>query len=84
MDVLGRLALLIVIGFAAGFLAATLLGERRRYSVLGYIVVGAIGAIGGNYAFKNLEVPNVGPLLQLAAALIGSLVLVLILRLLRR
>lgn len=83
-DVLGKLALLIAIGLAAGFLAATLLGERRRYGILGFIVVGAIGAIGGNYAFKSLEVPNVHPLLQFVAALIGSLVLVLFLRVLRR
>jgi uncharacterized membrane protein YeaQ/YmgE (transglycosylase-associated protein family) len=84
MQLLFEIAYLIVIGFVAGWLAATLLGERRRYGLLGYVVVGAIGAIGGNYAFASLEIPNAGLVLKLIAALAGSLVLVLVLRLLRR
>jgi len=84
MHVLFEIAYLVLIGFVAGFLAATLLGERRRYGILGYIVVGAIGAIGGNYAFSSLQIPNAGILLKLVAAFLGSIVLVLILRLLRR
>ena len=78
-----RLATLIVVGLIAGFLAAWLLGERRRYGLLGYIVLGAIGAIGGSYAFKAFGLPNVGFLPELIAAFVGSLVLVLVLRLLR-
>ena len=79
-----KLATLILIGLVAGFVAATLVGERRRYGILGYIVVGAIGAIGGSYVFGALELPNVGLVPQLIAALAGSIVLVLLLRLLRR
>lgn len=84
MHVLFEIAYLILIGLVAGFLAATLLGERRRYGILGYIAVGAVGAIGGNYAFSSLQIPNAGILLKLFAAFIGSIVLVLILRLFRR
>lgn len=79
-----RLATLIVIGLIAGFLAAWVLGERRRYGLLGYLVLGAIGAIGGSYAFKSFGLPNVGFVPELIAALVGSLVVVLLLRLLRR
>ena len=79
-----KIVTLILIGLVAGFVAATLVGERRRYGILGYIVVGAIGAIGGSYVFGALELPNVGLVPQLIAALAGSIVLVLLLRLLRR
>jgi uncharacterized membrane protein YeaQ/YmgE (transglycosylase-associated protein family) len=84
MDLLFKVALLIVVGFVAGWLAATLLGERRRYGILGYVVVGAIGAIGGNYAFSEMDLGSPHPVVTLVAAVLGSVVLVLILRLLRR
>jgi len=81
--VLIRLATLIVVGLIAGFLAAWILGDRRRYGVLGYLVVGAIGAIDGSYAFKSFGLPNVGFVPELIAAFAGSVVLVLLLRLFR-
>jgi len=84
MRVLIEIIYLIAIGLAAGFLAATILGERRRYGIVGYIVVGAIGAIAGNYIFGSLQLPNVGVFPRLIAAFAGSLVLVLLLRLFRR
>ena len=34
----------VTLGLIAGFLAAWILGERRRYGLLGYLVIGAIGA----------------------------------------
>ena len=84
MDVLFRFVILILVGLAAGWIAATLLGERRRYGIIGYIVVGAIGAIAGKYAFGLLHLPNVGPLLELIAGVVGAIVLILLLRLVRR
>lgn len=83
-DTLLNAALLLLIGLVAGFLAATVLGERRRYGIMGYLVVGVIGALGGSYAFKSLNIPTASPLLTLLAAFLGAIVLVLLLRLLRR
>ena len=77
-------ALLLLIGLVAGFLAATVLGERRRYGIVGYLIVGVIGALGGSYAFKSLQIPTARPELALIAAFVGSLVLIIFLRLLRR
>ena len=84
MNTLERIILLVIIGLVAGFIAATLLGERRRYGIVGYIVVGAIGALGGSYAFGSLQLPNVGPIMQLVAATVGAIILLLLLRLVRR
>ena len=78
------LALLLLIGLVAGFLAATVLGERRRYGIFGYLVVGMIGALGGSYAFKSLNIPTANIFLTLIAAFIGAAVLVALLRVLRR
>lgn len=78
------IALLILIGLAAGFLAATVLGERRRYGVFGYLVVGMIGAVGGRYAFTSLNLPTARPEIALLAAFVGAVVLVALLRVLRR
>jgi len=83
-DTLIDVVLLLLIGLVAGFLAATLLGERRRYGIIGYLVVGVIGAIGGSYVFKSLNIPTASTLLTLIAALVGAIVLVLLLRILRR
>ncbi|MCW5773099.1 MAG: GlsB/YeaQ/YmgE family stress response membrane protein [Rhodospirillaceae bacterium] len=84
MDLLGRLAILIVVGFAAGWIAATVLGERQKFGILGYIVVGAIGAIAGKAVFGWLHLPNVGFVIELIAGIVGAVVLVTLLRLLRR
>ncbi len=78
------LALLILIGLVAGFLAATVLGERRRYGIFGYLVVGMVGALGGNYAFTAMHFPIARLELRLLAAFVGAVVLVALLRLLRR
>jgi uncharacterized membrane protein YeaQ/YmgE (transglycosylase-associated protein family) len=77
-------ALLLLVGLVAGFLAATVLGERRRYGVFGYLVVGVIGALGGSYAFKSLNIPTASAVLTLLAAFVGAVVLVALLRLFRR
>ncbi|HEY7607984.1 MAG TPA: GlsB/YeaQ/YmgE family stress response membrane protein [Alphaproteobacteria bacterium] len=84
MSTLIDAAYLLLIGLVAGFLAATLLGERRRYGVIGYLVVGVIGAIGGNYVFGSLQLPNTGTEWRLIAGVVGAIVLILLLRLLRR
>jgi uncharacterized membrane protein YeaQ/YmgE (transglycosylase-associated protein family) len=78
------LALLVLIGLVAGFLAATVLGERRRYGIFGYLVVGMIGALGGSYAFTSMYLPTARIELRLLAAFIGAAVLVALLRVLRR
>ena len=83
-DTLFDAALLLLIGIVAGFLAATILGERRRYGIVGYLVVGVIGALGGSYAFKSLNIPTASWLLTLIAAFVGAVVLVALLRVLRR
>ncbi len=77
-------ALLLLVGLVAGFLAATVLGERRRYGILGYLIVGVIGAVGGRYAFTSLNLPTARPEIALIAAFLGALVLVALLRVLRR
>ena len=83
-DTLLSTALLLIVGLVAGFLAATVLGERRRYGIFGYLVVGMIGAIGGRYAFTSLNLPTARLEIALLAAFIGAVVLVALLRLLRR
>ena len=84
MQVLVKLLMLIAIGLIAGWLAAVIVGERRRYGVVGYVIVGAIGAIAGNYVFGSLQLPNVGLVPQLVAAFAGSVTLLLLLKLVRR
>jgi uncharacterized membrane protein YeaQ/YmgE (transglycosylase-associated protein family) len=84
IEILEKIALLLLIGLVAGFLAATLLGERRRYGVVGYLVVGVVGAIGGNFAFDKLQLPSTGTEWRLISGVAGAIVLVLLLRLLRR
>jgi len=84
IEILEKIALLLLIGLVAGFLAATLLGERRRYGVVGYLVVGVDGAIGGNFAFDKLQLPSTGIEWRLISGVAGAIVLVLLLRLLRR
>lgn len=78
------LALLLLIGLVAGFLAATVLGERRRYGIFGYLVVGMVGAVGGRYAFTSMNLPTARPEIALLAAFVGAVVLVALLRVLRR
>ena len=84
MQTLVDVGLLLLIGLVAGFIAATLLGERRRYGLVGYLVVGVIGALGGSYVFKSLNLPTASTLLTLFAAIVGALVLILVLRIVRR
>jgi uncharacterized membrane protein YeaQ/YmgE (transglycosylase-associated protein family) len=83
-DTLIKTGLLLLIGLVAGFLAATVLGERRRYGIFGYLVVGMVGAIGGSYAFASLNLPTASFFLTLVAAFVGALVLVGLLRVFRR
>lgn len=78
-----RVIELVLIGLVAGWLAATILGVRRRYGIIGYIAVGIAGAIGGHFAFVALQLPYVHVLYRLVAALLGALVLILLLRLFR-
>ena len=78
------LAYLLLIGLVAGFVAATLMGERRRYSIVGYIAVGVVGAIAGRSIFEALSLPNIGTVWRLVAGVAGAIVLILLLRLFRR
>lgn len=84
MHILVDAAYLLLIGLVAGFLAATLLGERRRFGIVGYIVVGVIGAIAGRSIFEALNLPNIGTVWRLVAGVAGAIVLLLLLRLVRR
>ena len=74
----------IIVGLVAGVLASLVVGGG--YGILGDIIVGIIGAFIGGWLFAKLgwHAPLPGILGTIFVAFIGSIVLLLILRLIRR
>ena len=74
----------ILIGLVAGWLAGTLV-KGGGFGVVGYIVVGVVGALLGGWLFSALGVSSGGGLLgAIIVATIGAIVLIFILRLVKR
>ena len=68
----------LLIGLVAGWLASRIMGGR--HGVLGYMVVGVIGAILGGWLFRLLGIYTTGTLGPLITAVVGALVLIALLR----
>ncbi len=81
MTVNSLLALLFI-GLIAGWLASRVV-KKRRLSLLGYLIVGVVGAFIGNFLlnFVGLHAYNLAG--QLISAFIGSVVFLAILQLIR-
>jgi uncharacterized membrane protein YeaQ/YmgE (transglycosylase-associated protein family) len=71
----------IIVGLVAGWLASVVVGGGR--SVIGDIIVGVIGAFVGSYLFRlfHLRIPLKGLPGTILVAFVGSVVLLLLLRL---
>ncbi len=82
MGVLWQALQLLVIGLIAGWLASRIFGERR-FGLIGYIVIGVIGAFIGQYIFRALSLPMSHFIFPLLAALVGAIALFLVLNLFR-
>jgi uncharacterized membrane protein YeaQ/YmgE (transglycosylase-associated protein family) len=76
---------LLIVGLVAGLLASLAVGGVG-YGILGDIVIGIVGAFLGTWLFTALHIraPFSGIASTIFVAFIGSVVLLLILRLVRR
>lgn len=71
----------ILIGIAAGWLASQIM-KGRSSGVLTNLIIGVIGAILGTVIFDAVGLQAVGSLGSLISATVGSIVLILLLRIL--
>jgi uncharacterized membrane protein YeaQ/YmgE (transglycosylase-associated protein family) len=71
----------IVIGLLAGWLAG-LISRGGGFGCLGDILIGLIGSVLGGWIFLKLGIGGGGFVFSLAAATVGAVVLVVIVRLL--
>lgn len=72
----------LLIGLAAGWLAALILRERR-FGLLGYLLVGVAGSFVGSFLFRLAGFAAQGWVAHLIAATAGALLLIFVLRGLR-
>lgn len=73
----------IVIGIIAGWLTGKLM-RGAGYGILMDLILGLIGAVIGGWIFGQLGILSYGFLGSLAAATVGAVILVAIVRLVRR
>lgn len=80
MDIVG-IVIFILIGLAAGFVASRLFKGRKRRGALTYILIGVVGSFIGGFIFQFLPISAGGGLLgSFITALVGSIILIFILR----
>ena len=80
------LIVFLLVGLVAGWLGSRVLGKEQG-GLIANLVIGVIGAIIGGYLFARLGItaPGLPPLLfKLVAAVVGSIILLLVLRLARK
>lgn len=77
-----HLLLFLVIGVAAGFIAGKIM-KGSGFGLVGDLVVGVVGAFIGGWVFGLLGIASGGILGFLAAAVVGALILLYIIRLAR-
>lgn len=70
----------LLIGLAAGWLAGKLV-KGRGFGLIGDLVVGVLGALIGGFVFGHLGVRSGGIIGSLAAATVGALILLFLLKL---
>jgi uncharacterized membrane protein YeaQ/YmgE (transglycosylase-associated protein family) len=73
----------LLIGLAAGWLAALILRERQ-FGLIGFLVVGVAGSFVGSFLFRLAGFAAQGWFAHLVAATAGALLLIGLLRLFRR
>jgi uncharacterized membrane protein YeaQ/YmgE (transglycosylase-associated protein family) len=72
----------LLIGLIAGWLASVVM--KTPHGVVGYLVVGIIGALLGGWLFGVLGIATGGLIGSIITAFVGAVVLILLLRLIRR
>ena len=80
------IVLFLLVGLAAGFIAGKVLRDQS-HGILANLIIGVIGAMIGGFLFAHLGIGMRGmaPLLsELLAAIVGSVILLLLLRAIRR
>jgi len=76
----------LLVGLVAGFLAGKLMGAESQ-GIVANLIIGVIGAIIGGFLFHRLGlgIRGMAPLLiELAAAIVGSIILLILLRFIRK
>ena len=73
----------IVIGIIAGWITGKLM-RGAGYGILMDLILGLIGAVIGGWIFGTLGILSYGFLGSLAAATVGAIILVAIVRIIRR
>jgi uncharacterized membrane protein YeaQ/YmgE (transglycosylase-associated protein family) len=73
----------LLIGLLAGWLASIAM-KGSRHGLLGYLIIGVIGALLGGWLFGVLGIAAGGLIGALITAFVGAVLLIALLRLLRR
>lgn len=76
---LEELAILIIVGAVAGWLAAKFM-KGKSFSLLGNIIVGVIGAFIGDFIFNLLGISFNGIIGSIIAAFAGAVLLLFIIK----
>jgi uncharacterized membrane protein YeaQ/YmgE (transglycosylase-associated protein family) len=77
-----HLLLFLVIGIVAGFLAGKIM-KGAGFGLIGDLIIGVIGAFIGGWVFGLLGISSGGVLGLLAAAIVGALLLLYVIRLIK-
>jgi len=72
----------LLIGLLAGWLASIAM-KGGRHGILGYLIIGVIGALLGGWLFGVLGISAGGLIGSLIVAFVGAVLLIFLLRLLR-
>jgi uncharacterized membrane protein YeaQ/YmgE (transglycosylase-associated protein family) len=78
-----RLIWFLLIGLIAGWLASMVM-KGSRHGLLGYLIIGVIGALLGGWLFGVLGIGAGGLIGALITAFVGAVVLIFLLRLIQR
>ena len=74
----------ILVGIVAGFIASKLMKSGAGFGLIGYLVVGVIGAVIGGFLVKLLCVAAAGILWGIVTATVGAMIFIALLRFIRR
>lgn len=73
----------ILIGALAGWLGGKLV-KGEGFGLIGNIIVGIVGAVLGGWIFEKLGIAETNLLYSIAAAVVGSVVFLLVIGLIKR
>ncbi len=73
----------ILIGAIAGWISAKLI-KGESFGLIGNIIVGIVGAVLGGWIFDKMGIAETNILYELAAAVVGSVVFLLVIGLIKR